>query len=129
MEGKRIHYVIVLKKTGQPYIHSGSLATDDEDAVRKHYAARGQEVVLRTSDIREARRCEAQMQGRFRLKLPTIACSTADGKNEVLHVPANEEIRVIGNLHASDNHNRMVEIEWRGRRLQMFSVDILERSE
>jgi hypothetical protein len=84
-----------------------------------------------TSFIATEYTCHMPLQGykgSFHLIAKTIACTTKN-QNDVLHVPANEDITLIGNLHETDVGSRMVEIEWQGRRLQMFSVDILERSE
>jgi hypothetical protein len=65
----------------------------------------------------------------FRLKFSAIACTTANGKSDVLHLPAEAQIILIGRLDESDIPNRMVEIEWNGQRFKMFAVDILDRGE
>ena len=65
---------------------------------------------------------------RFRLKGAAIAASFEDGKEQVLYIPAGAEIVVAGSLGDGPT-NREVNVEWEGKTLTMFAVDLLERGE
>lgn len=70
-----------------------------------------------------------QFRARFRLKTPTNAVSNGNGKDEMLQVPANEEIIVLTPLDESQLPNRQVKVEWMGQKLKMFAVDVRDRGE
>ena len=61
---------------------------------------------------------------RFRLNTATIAASLEDGKEQVLYIPAGAEIVVTGSLDDDGPINREVSVEWEGKTLTMFAVDI-----
>ena len=66
----------------------------------------------------------------YRLKAETIATAAdVDGKETVVHIPANATIAIADDLHETVDPNRKVEVQWLGKTLQMFAVDILERGE
>jgi hypothetical protein len=68
---------------------------------------------------------------RFRLKASTIAVARRVNRAEILYVPKDAEILVLDDiaLGEADPPNRQVSIEWEGRVICMFVVDILERGE
>ena len=67
------------------------------------------------------------MRGKcFRIKTPTVAIERRDDETRLLQVPSNAAVTVIGGLADS---NRLVDVEWDGRTVMMFTRDLLERCE
>jgi hypothetical protein len=67
------------------------------------------------------------MQGkRYRLKTPTLTVLDQDGHRLPVMVPANSIVQVTaGRLDG----NRLVDVEWEGKTLMMFTIDLRERGE
>jgi hypothetical protein len=69
-------------------------------------------------------------RSRFRLKADTIATAAdVDGKETVVHIPANATIAVVDDLHATAEPNRTVAVQWLGKTFHMFAADVLDRGE
>ena len=63
---------------------------------------------------------------RYRLNTPTLAIMVHDGQHSSVTVPAGDIVQVTdGPL----DENRLVEVEWEGKVLLMFAVDLRERGE
>jgi hypothetical protein len=66
----------------------------------------------------------------YRLNTDTIAVlASGDGKSTSLQIPAESTITVLEGLTDSDMPNRQVRVQWIGKTLRMFAVDVLERGE
>ena len=67
----------------------------------------------------------------FRLEQATIAIVFADGKEVATHIPAGTEIVAMERVEAApdDLPNRRVSVQWDGKPIWMFAVDIQQRSE
>ena len=63
----------------------------------------------------------------FHLRSATIAIEQTKDGRVALTVPEGAIVRVIRGPTPTDN--RMVDVEWNGKRLVMFAVDIQERGE
>jgi hypothetical protein len=63
---------------------------------------------------------------RYRLNTPTLAIMVHDGQHSSVTVPAGDVVKVTsGPL----DENRLVEVEWKGKVLLMFAIDLRERGE
>lgn len=58
----------------------------------------------------------------FRLVKPTLAIEEAEGRRVAITIPEGETLRVISGPTPSDP--RLVDVEWSGRRVVMFAVDL-----
>ena len=63
----------------------------------------------------------------FRLRSKTIAVEEGDSGPVATTVPEGSVVRVVRGPAPSDT--RLVDVEWRGRRLWMFAVDIEQRGD
>jgi len=63
----------------------------------------------------------------FRLKVELLGIETVNGKRTATLVPASEVIRVASGPTLHDE--RIVDVEWKGRKLVMFSDDIRDRGD
>jgi hypothetical protein len=68
-------------------------------------------------------------RSKFRLKAATLAIATENGENRMVRLEDGEEITVLNRLDESRELNRQVDIEWNGKRLKMFAIDVLDRGE
>ena len=74
--------------------------------------------------------CHRVKASKYRLTTATIALLVSgDGKSRSMQVPAESTITVLEGLTESDIPNRQVQVQWIGKRLRMFAVDLLERGE
>jgi hypothetical protein len=66
---------------------------------------------------------------RYRLRTTTIATGIDNGMKTAFEIPAGEHIVVLERVqeHPWDERTRQVEVEWDGRPVRMFAVDIRER--
>jgi hypothetical protein len=66
---------------------------------------------------------------RFRLNSPSMGTLSQDGKNIVFQIPAGSEIVAIDPIpeQLSKDLLRKVNIQWQGRTMTMFLVDVQER--
>ena len=67
----------------------------------------------------------------FRLKSATIATVIQDGKWTAVQIPSGAEVSAIGAIpvQESDGKHQQIEIQWQGRTMKMFLVDLQERGE
>ena len=63
---------------------------------------------------------------RFRITTPTLAIMDNDGQKIPLTVPAGSEITVVG---GPLDGSRLLDVEWAGKTVMMFTNDIRERGE
>jgi hypothetical protein len=61
---------------------------------------------------------------RFRLEIQTMAIDTVEGKRLAVTIPAGEIIKVISGPRHGE---RMMDVLWDGRVVQMFAADVSER--
>ena len=68
---------------------------------------------------------------RFRLKRTTIATVMQDGKRIAVQIPADATIIAIDPVPEckSDDRSQQVNVQWQGKDLMMFVIDIQERGE
>jgi hypothetical protein len=67
---------------------------------------------------------------RFKLKTRTIAVSLEGGKKIAVAVPMDAEIVVTDKVPVDHtDRNRQVTVEWAGKIVTMFAVDIRDRGE
>jgi hypothetical protein len=68
---------------------------------------------------------------RLRLRVTTVATPQAEGKPSIVEVPEGAELVAIDDIPTDvpDESNRQVSIQWEGRTLSMFLVDIQQRCE
>jgi len=63
---------------------------------------------------------------RYRLNTSTLAIVNGDGQHSPVTVPAGSIVEVVaGPLDG----NRLIDVEWEGKTLMMFTIDIRERGE
>jgi hypothetical protein len=62
----------------------------------------------------------------YRIKTPTLAILEQDGQKLPLTIPLHARIRL---LDGPLDGNRLVDVEWEGKRVMMFTTDIRERGE
>ena len=63
---------------------------------------------------------------RYRLKSSTIAILTCDEEHKyAITIPERDTVEVEDEL----NGNRLVDVEWEGRRVMMFTIDLRIRGE
>ena len=61
---------------------------------------------------------------RYRLNTPTLAIVKIDGQQSPVTVPSGAVVKVVdGPL----NGNRLVDVNWEGKTVMMFTTDIRER--
>ena len=72
-----------------------------------------------------------QTAQRFRLKSSTVASTLDNGKSVVLLLPTGAEVIPLDTLpdRVSEDDGREICVEWQGKTLSMFLIDILERGE
>ena len=63
---------------------------------------------------------------RFRMKTLTVAIERHGADTKLLQIPAETAVIVLGELSES---NRLVDVDWNGRIVMMFTRDLLERAE
>jgi len=63
----------------------------------------------------------------FRLKVEMCGIETIRGKRTAVRVPEKDVVRVLSGPTPRDE--RMVDVEWKGRKLVMFAEDIRDRGE
>jgi len=63
---------------------------------------------------------------RYRLKTPTLAIMDHDGHRLPVTIPVGGVVLVVAGLPHED---RLVDVEWEGKRLLMFAVDLRDRGE
>jgi len=63
----------------------------------------------------------------FRLRVETFGIEGTDAKKTAVLVPKDNTVRVISSPSPDDE--RMADVEWNGRKLAMFAVDIQTRGE
>ena len=70
-----------------------------------------------------------QVGQRFRLNSPSMGILIQDGKKIVFQIPAGSEIVAIDFIpeQLSKDLLRKVNIQWQGKTLEMFLVDVQER--
>lgn len=61
---------------------------------------------------------------RFRIVTPTLAVASEAGQRVIVTVPKDAIIRVLSGPLQDE---RMVDVQWQGRRLLMFAQDLRER--
>jgi len=66
------------------------------------------------------------MSGKYRIKSPTIALFRENGRHVPRTVP---EGTVVETSSLAFDGNKLVEVMWDGRKVRMFSQDILSRGE
>jgi hypothetical protein len=67
------------------------------------------------------------MEGkRYRLNIPTLAILSKDGQRVPMTIPYGGIVRVIGSTY---DDRQLVDVEWEGKKLLMFAVDLRERGE
>jgi hypothetical protein len=64
---------------------------------------------------------------RFRLKVPTLGVEDGVEGRVAVTVPKDAILQVTSGPKPTDT--RMVDVEWRGKRLVMFATDLRERGE
>ena len=62
---------------------------------------------------------------RYRLKTPTLAILDQDGHKLPLTIPLGAEVRVVEPIY----ENKLLDVEWEGKRVLMFALDLRERGE
>jgi hypothetical protein len=62
---------------------------------------------------------------RYRLNTPTLAIMVHDGQHSSVTVSAGAVVQVTAGL----DENRLVEVEWEGKVLLMFAIDLRDRGE
>lgn len=63
---------------------------------------------------------------RFRMKTPTLAIMAHDGQNTPITIPVGAVVEVVdGPLDG----NRLLDVQWNGKTVMMFTTDIRERGE
>jgi hypothetical protein len=62
----------------------------------------------------------------YRLKTPTLAIMSRDGQRVPMTVPHGGVVLVLARNH-DDNH--LVDVEWEGKPVLMFAVDLQDRGE
>ena len=63
---------------------------------------------------------------RYLLKTPTLAILSQDGQRLPMTIPHRGVVLVLAR-HQNDNH--LVDVEWEGKAMLMFAVDLREREE
>jgi hypothetical protein len=65
---------------------------------------------------------------RYRLKVQTLAVSE---NRTIIDLPAGAEVVALEPIavEPSEEKNKLVVIEWQGRKLKMFAVDLVNRGE
>ena len=63
---------------------------------------------------------------RYRLKTPTLAVMRQDGRQLPLTIPQGGIVSVIGPTY---DDRQIVDVEWEGKKLLMFAVDLRDRGE
>ena len=63
---------------------------------------------------------------RYRMKTATLAIMVHDGQNISVTVPLGSEIEIVGGPLDGE---RLVDVQWEGRTVMMFTIDIRERGE
>jgi hypothetical protein len=67
---------------------------------------------------------------RFKLRIMTIAVIRDGARDTAVYLPEGAELIVTDQLSVSSNDaNRQVSVEWDGKTMKMFAVDIQERGE
>jgi hypothetical protein len=65
---------------------------------------------------------------RYRLKVRTLA--VVSNQEDIVDIPAGDEIVVLPSLDAVPLESmKEVDVEWRGRKLRVFAVDLHKRGE
>lgn len=65
---------------------------------------------------------------RYRLKVRTLA--VVSNQEGIVDIPAGDEVVVLDSLDGVPlESTKEVHVEWRGRKLQMFAVDLHQRGE
>ena len=65
---------------------------------------------------------------RYRLKVRTLA--VVSNQEDIVDIPAGDEVVVIHSLgDVPLESTKEVDVEWRGRRLRVFAVDLHKRGE
>ena len=63
---------------------------------------------------------------RFRIKTPTLAICERQGRRETMYVPTGDIVVVVnGPLDGT----RLVDVEWNGAKVMMFTIDLRERAD
>ena len=63
-------------------------------------------------------------RSRYRLNKPTLAILTQEGDRIAVRIPRNSIVWVPDE---SDDQQPLIEVEWEGNRILMFTVDLRER--
>jgi hypothetical protein len=63
---------------------------------------------------------------RYRLNTPTLAILSCDGQRIPMTIPQGGIVRVAGPTYAD---RQLFDVEWEGKKLLMFAVDLRERGE
>ena len=63
---------------------------------------------------------------RYRMRIPTLAVLTEDGRKVMMTIPEGGEIEVIDGPLDSDG---FLDVSWEGKSVMMFGIDIRERGE
>ena len=63
---------------------------------------------------------------RYRLNTPTLAILSEHGQRIPITIPQGGIVRVVGPTY---DDRQLVDIEWEGKKLLMFAVDLRERGE
>ena len=63
---------------------------------------------------------------RYRLKAPTLAITRQNDLHSPVMVPMGGIVHVTADAL---DENRLVDVEWKGKALKMFTLDIYERGE
>ena len=66
------------------------------------------------------------MSGKYRIKSPTIALFPENGRQVPRAVPEGAVLEISG---LAFDGNKLVEVIWDGRKVRMFSEDLLSRGE
>ena len=63
---------------------------------------------------------------RYRMKTPTLAIMAHNGQNIPVTIPMGGEIEIVGGPLDGE---RLLDVEWEGKTVMMFTIDIRERGE
>jgi hypothetical protein len=67
----------------------------------------------------------------FRLKSSTVSTVIQDGKWTAIQIPAGAEVSAMDLIpvNESDGKHQQIRIQWEGKTLRMFLIDLQERGE
>jgi hypothetical protein len=63
---------------------------------------------------------------RYRLKTPTLAIMDHEGQNTPITIPSGAVVEIV---NGPLDGNRLLDVQWDGKAVMMFTTDIRERGE